>query len=180
MSKAPSLPDPVTSDSATPDRTRRDQTSRAPGLLALAAAAMLMLPLSPANAADLAEKVHALGKIEANIWEAAAAVYFHLADDDRESQETTTTDFHDDVETVHRQMKKLEKMGLSEKEAARFARMKEHWEEVQHRAEALLAVDPGSEAAMEAEDAHFHEYWHATEKLDHEVDQFIVDLAGEH
>ena len=154
--------------------------SKAPSLVALVAAAILMLPLSPANATDLVEKVHALGKIEANIWEAAAAVYFHLADDDRESQKTTTTDFHDDVETVHRQIKKLEKMGLSEKEATRLARIKEHWEEVQHRAEALLAVDPGSKAAMEAEHAHFLQYWHATEKLDHEIDQFIVDLAGEH
>ena len=154
--------------------------SKAPSLVALVAAAILMLPLSPANAADLVEKVQALGKIEANIWEAAAAVYFHLADDDRESQKTTTTDFHDDVETVHRQIKKLEKMGLSEKEATRFAKIKEHWEEVQHRAEALLAVDPGSKAAMEAEHVHFLQYWHATEKLDHEIDQFIVDLAGEH
>ena len=154
--------------------------SKAPSLVALVAAAILMLPLSPANAADLVEKVRALGKIEANIWESAAAVYFHLADDDRESQKTTTTDFHDDVETVHRQIKKLEEMGLSEKEATRLARIKEHWEEVQHRAEALLAVDPGSKAAMEAEHAHFLQYWHATEKLDHEIDQFIVDLAGEH
>lgn len=154
--------------------------SKAPSLVALVAAAILMLPLSPANAADLVEKVRALGKIEANIWEAAAAVYFHLADDDRESQKTTTTDFHDDVETVHRQIKKLEEMGLSEKEAIRFARIKEHWEEVQHRAEALLAVDPGSKAAMEAEHARLLQYWHATEKLDHEIDQFIVDLAGEH
>lgn len=154
--------------------------SKAPSLVALVAAAILMLPLSPANAADLVEKVRALGKIEANIWEAAAAVYFHLADDDRESQKTTTTDFNDDVETVHRQIKKLEEMGLSEKEATRLARIKEHWEEVQHRAEALLAVDPGSKAAMEAEHVHFLQYWHATEKLDHEIDQFIVDLAGEH
>ena len=154
--------------------------SKAPSLVALVAAAILMLPLSPANAADLVEKVRALGKIEANIWESAAAVYFHLADDDRESQKTTTTDFNDDVETVHRQIKKLEEMGLSEKEATRLARIKEHWEEVQHRAEALLAVDPGSKAAMEAEHAHFLQYWHATEKLDHEIDQFIVDLAGEH
>ena len=154
--------------------------SKAPSLVALVAAAILMLPLSPANAADLVEKVRALGKIEANIWESAAAVYFHLADDDRESQKTTTTDFNDDVETVHRQIKKLEEMGLSEKEATRLARIKEHWEEVQHRAEALLAVDPGSKAAMEAEHVHFLQYWHATEKLDHEIDQFIVDLAGEH
>ena len=154
--------------------------SKAPSLVALVAAAILMLPLSPANAADLVEKVRALGKIEANIWESAAAVYFHLADDDRESQKTTTTDFNDEVETVHRQIKKLEEMGLSEKEATRLARIKEHWEEVQHRAEALLAVDPGSKAAMEAEHARLLQYWHATEKLDHEIDQFIVDLAGEH
>ena len=37
--------------------------SKAPSLVALVAAAILMLPLSPANATDLVEKVHALGKI---------------------------------------------------------------------------------------------------------------------
>ena len=103
-----------------------------------------------------------------------------LAIADSNSFSLAAKQVHRTQSAVSMQIKKLEEMGLSEKEATRFARIKEHWEEVQHRAEALLAVDPGSKAAMKAEHVHFLQYWHATEKLDHEIDQFIVDLAGKH
>lgn|GEM_PF-1986090 len=135
------------------------------------------LPI-PAMADDLAAKVHALGKIEANIWETAAAVFFHIADHDRESQKTTAVDVTHDETSIGKQIVNLETMNLSKEEAVRFAKIKQHWNTLRTKADALMSIDFADEKKLEAEDSHLHGYWHATSNLDEEIDAFIESLTG--
>lgn len=60
--------------------------------------------------------LHLLGKMEANLWASAAAVYFHIADHACEYRMIALNDDKDDIETTDRILDAMESLKLTDKE----------------------------------------------------------------
>ena len=144
-------------------------------------AMMIFAPLSVAQTEE--EEVRTtllLGKMEANLWESAAAVFFHIADHARADQRIALNDYDDDVKIIKRVISRLEKMKLSAKEASALADIKKTWRTVKAKGDALIKIDVEKEKYTPMHESKMHAYWLGVEKLDHKIDELIKTVAGSH
>ena len=125
-------------------------------------------------------KVLLLGKMETNLWEATAAIFFHIADHARVDQRIALSDYSDDVETIKRVISSLENMKLSAKEASALADIKRTWAILKAKGDALMEIDVEKEEATSLRESEMHNYWLDVERLDHKIDEFIKSIAGSH
>ena len=133
-----------------------------------------------ADSKDMDSSIHLLGKMEANLWESAAAVYFHIADHARESERIALNDYQDDIETIDRVISTIENLNLPDKELAAITKIKNSWLSVKAMSNELIKTDVAQEKVMPIVDSKLHRYWLAVEELDHLIDEEIHALAGEH
>ena len=117
--------------------------------------------------------IHLLGKMEANLWESAAAVYFHIADHTRGSQKIALNDYQDDIDT-------MENLNLSDQDRVTIAKIKNSWLSIKAMSRELIKIDVVQEKAVPIEDSKLRRYWLAVESLDHLIDEEIRALAGKH
>ena len=142
-------------------------------------AMMIFAPLSVVQAEEVT-KTLLLGKAEANLWESAAAIFFHIADHARADQRIALNDYNDDVKTIKRVISRLEKMKLSRKEASALADIKKIWRTVKAKGDALIKIDIEKEKNVHVHDSEMHAYWLAVEKLDNKIDKLMKAMAGSH
>jgi len=142
-------------------------------------AMMVFAPLSMAQAEE-ATITLLLGKIEVNLWESAAAVFFHIADHNRADQRVALNDYKDDIQTVKRVLSRLKKMKLADKDTAALADIKKTWKVVRAKGDALIKIDVEKEKYAPVGDSKMHDYWLNVEKLDHKIDELIEAVAGLH
>jgi len=121
-----------------------------------------------------------LGKVEVNLWESVAAVFFHIADQSRADQRIALNDYTDDIQTVKRMLSSLEKMEILEKDRAALADIEKTWEVVRAQGDALMEIDIEKEKCLSASDSKMHDYWVGAENLDHKIDELIKAIAGSH
>jgi len=142
-------------------------------------ALMVFAPLSMAQA-EKATVTLLLGKLEANLWESAAAVFFHIADHDRGDQRIALNDYQDDLQTISRVFARLKEMKLSEKGRAALVDLEKTWEIVKAKGDALIKIDLAKEKSTPVSDSKMHDYWLSVEKLDQKIDELIEAIAGVH
>jgi len=142
-------------------------------------ALMVFAPLSMAQAEE-ATVTLLLGKLEANLWESAAAVFFHIADHGRADQRIALNDYQDDLQTISRVLARLKEMKLSEKGRAALVDLEKTWEIVKAKGDALIKIDLAKEKSAPVSDSKMHDYWLSVEKLDHKIDDLIEAIAGAH
>ena len=138
-------------------------------------AIMSFAALSTAQAEE-ADLTHLLGKMESNLWESTAAVFFHIADHARDDQRIALSDYNDDVETIERIISSLEKMKLSDDEASLLTDIKKTWGAVRTKGDALIEAD----IEKGKSDSKMHDYWLGVEELDNKIDALIEKVAGPH
>ena len=139
-------------------------------------AMMIFAPLSVVQAEEVT-KTLLLGKVETNLWESAAAVFFHIADHARADQRIALNDYEDDVATIKRVISRLEKMKLSAKEASALADIKKTWRTVKAKGDALIKIDIEKEKNVHAHDSEMHAYWLSVEKLDDKIDKLMEAIS---
>jgi hypothetical protein len=134
-------------------------------------AMIIFAPLSVSMVqAEEADKTFLLSKIEANLWESTAAVFFHIADSARGDRRIALNDYNDDMETIERNISLLEKIKLSEKEASALADIKKGWKTVKTKSDALINNDFEKDKNAPLE---MHDFWLEVEELDNKIDEFI-------
>ena len=129
---------------------------------------------------DADSTIHLLGKMEANLWESVAAVYFHIADHTRGSQRIALNDYQDDIDTMDRVIDTMENLNLSEQDRVTIAKIKNSWLSIKAMSRELIKIDVVQEKAVPIEDSKLRRYWLAVESLDHLIDEEIRSLAGKH
>lgn len=142
-------------------------------------AMMIFAPLSVGQAEE-GNITLLLSKIEANVWESAAAVFFHLADHNRGDQRIALNDYNDDIKTIKRLLSRLKNMKLSAKEASALSDIKKAWKTVKAKGDALIKIDVEKEKSTPVRDSKMHDYWVDVEELDHKIDELIETVAGLH
>jgi len=142
-------------------------------------AMMIFAPLSMAQVEEVTITL-LLGKIEVNLWESAAAIFFHIADHNRSDQRIALNDYLDDIKTVERLLSRLEKMELSDKDKVALADIEKAWGVVRAKGDVLIKIDIEKEKYTPARDSKMHGYWLSVEKLDHKIDELIEAVAGSH
>ncbi len=140
---------------------------------------MVFAPLSAVQAEE-ATKALLLGKVEANLWESAAAIFFHIADYNRTDQRIALNDYKDDIKTIQRMLSRLEEMELSDKETLALADIKKAWNTVKIKGDVLIKIDVEKEKYSPIHESKMHDYWSDVEKLDHKIDELIKSIAGTH
>lgn len=124
--------------------------------------------------------LHLLGKMEANLWESAAAVYFNIADHARKSKRIALNDYKDDIETMDRTIAAMESLNLTDKEKAAVAKIKKSWVAVKAMGNELININVDREKAAPIRNSKMHRYWQAVEELDNLIDEEIRAIAGDH
>lgn len=142
----------------------------------------LLFSVTMASAAtkDLNRPLFLLGKMEANLWESAAAVYFNIADYARKSKRIALNDYKDDIETMDRIIGAMESLNLTDKEKAAIAKIKKSWLNVKAMGNELININITREQAAPIKDSKMHRYWQAVEELDNLIDEEIRAIAGDH
>jgi hypothetical protein len=140
-------------------------------------ASVTMASAAPTNAN---RPLHLLGKMEANLWESAAAVYFYIADHTRKSNRIALSDYKDDIETMDRTIGAMESLNLTNKEKTAIAKIKKSWLGVKAMGNELININVTQEKAAPISDSKMHRYWYAVEELDNLIDEEIRAIAGDH
>jgi hypothetical protein len=146
---------------------------------AIIIALIIFTSLSVVHAAE-GKATLLLGKIEANLWESAAAIYFHIADHARNDQRIALQDYKDDIDTINRMISALETMQLNDKKASALSDIKKTWKIVKAKGDKLIQIDVEKEKMTDVSNSKMHDYWLAVEKLDHKIDELIKAVAGSH
>lgn len=132
-----------------------------------------------AETRDEHQAMHLLGKMESNLWEAASAVYFHIADHAREDQRIALNDYEDDLEDMSRVIDKMHALVLTQEERAAILKIESDWQEIVIMSNELIKSDVAKEAGIAISESKMHQLWLAVEALDHLIDEEIVALLSD-
>ncbi len=151
---------------------------RTTSVLTGAAALALLLPNVAAAQADTLSAVAAMSKLEANVAEAAAALFLATTPGlPEEARGDAIEEFAEDSEQITFYVAQLQAMELTEPQAQAVAAFAEGWTSAEAQGQELLAAPVGNEGYQEQLVA----WWSNVEELDEAVDaqlEAILSDAG--
>ncbi|MFH1411994.1 MAG: hypothetical protein ABIG55_05040 [Candidatus Omnitrophota bacterium] len=124
--------------------------------------------------------IHLFGKLESNLWESAAAVFFHIADLAREDAKIALNDYREDIDTIDRVLIKLQALQLTDTERQGLLVIADSFRNIQILGDELINADISAELSAPVNNSKMHNYWMAIESLDNLIDEEILLLAGDH
>jgi hypothetical protein len=120
-------------------------------------------------------KLRPLAKCEADLWEAASAVYYLVADSNNLGRHAFATEFKKEVEEFEDRLNVARLRGVVEGDVAvQVAEIEGHWLSFKETGEALVAKALKGERADAMQLAKF---WQVTETIDEHLDMLIEEVA---